>query len=89
MGQTPTSTKPATTPELEPMATQEKGELARQPEPEPVPTPMESGSASSTAFDDMAAIARRILTANPDIADRIMEHMRTQPLVPLQPEDLV
>ena len=37
----------------------------------------------------MAATARQILAANPDIVDRIMEHMTVRPLVPLRSEDWV
>ena len=87
MGQTPIPTKPATTPEPTPKDTQEKGEPAGQLEP--VLTPKTSGSTPHTPFDDMAAIVRQILAANPDIADFIKEHIRTQPLVPLQLENLV
>ena len=43
--QTPTPTKPATTPEPTPQDIQEKGEPAQQPKPEPVLTPKTSGSA--------------------------------------------
>ena len=89
VGQTPTPTKPATTLEPTPKDIQEKGEPAGQPEPESVPTPKMSGSTPHTPFDDMAATTRQILEANPDLADRIMEHMRTQSLVPLRLEDLV
>ena len=89
VGQTPTPTKPATTPKPTPKDTQEKGEPARQLELESVPTPKTSRSTPHIPCDDMAATTRQILATNPDIADRIMEHMRTQPFIPLRPEDLV
>ena len=73
--QTPTPTKLATTPEPTPKAFQEVSEPTS--EPEPVSTPKESRSAPPTAFDKMAAIARRILMENRDIVEGILEHLRT------------
>ena len=58
-------------------------------ESEPVPTPQEGRSPQATFLDGMATAARRILSENPDIAQRMLEHLRMQPLVSLQPEDLV
>ena len=89
MGQTPIPTKLATIPEPTPKDTQEKGKPIGQPEPEPVPTLKMSGSTPHTPFGDMVAIARQVLAANLDIANRIMEHMRVRPFVLLQLEDLV
>ena len=85
MGQTPTPTKPATTPEPTPKATHEEVEPAGEPEPDPKPFPTPKGSRNvpPTAFDKMAATARRILSKNPDIVERMLEYLRTNPLVPL------
>ena len=87
MGQTPTPTKPTTT--SEPAQETAEGEDEPVGELELVPTPKESGIPQSTALDNMAEAARQILAENPDIAEWMLEHLRTQPLVPLRPEDLV
>ena len=89
MGQTPTFTKPATTPEPTPKDAQEKGEPAGQPEPKSVSTPKSSRSAPHTQLDDMVATTSQILAINPHIADHIMKHMRVRSFVPLRPEDWV
>ena len=83
--QTPTPTKPATTPGPTPKVGQKEGGSTGEPEPdlEPIPTPKGSGSPSPTALDDMAATTRWILSENPDIAERMMEHLPGRPLVPL------
>ena len=91
MGQTPTPTKPATTPEPTQEVVEEEGEPANNPKPElePVPIQKESKSPQTTTFDHMAATARHILAENPDIAQRMLEHLKSQPRVPLRPEELV
>ena len=87
VGQTPTLTKPMTTPKPTPKATQEEGEPVDEgeakPELELVPTPKGSGSPPPTTLNDMAVVARWILSKNPDIAEWMLEHLRTNPLVPL------
>ena len=85
--QTPTPTKPATTPEPTPQDIHKRSGPAEQSEPEPIPTSKISGSIPHSLLDDMAATAREILARNPEIADRIMEHMKVSPLVPLRLED--
>ena len=91
MGQISFPTKPASTSEPHQEKIQEEakptGEL--ESEPKPVPTPKGSGSPPPTALDDMAVAARWILLENSDIAQRMLKHLRTQPLVPLRSEDLV
>ena len=88
-GQTPTPTKPTTTPEPTPQDVHERSGPTEQPEPELIPTPKTSGSTPHSQLNDMAATAREILTRNTEIADRIMEYMRVRSLVPLCSEDLM
>ena len=48
--------------------------------------PTRTESPQPTALDDMAATARRILSENLDIAQRMLEHLKSQFGKPLQPE---
>ena len=77
MGQTLTPTKLASTSKPNQEVAQKEGKLASESEPEPVLTPKGSESPQPTALDDMAATARQILSENLDIAQRMLEHLKS------------
>ena len=91
MGQTPTPTKPASTSESTQEAPGKEGEPTSESEPElePVLIPKGGGSPQATTLDGMAATVKQILSENLDIAQWMLEHLRTHLLVPLRLEDLV
>ena len=84
----PTPTKPTTTPEPAPREEKEEAGPSKdlESESEPVPTPRSSRSPPHPTLEDMANTARRILIKNPEITQRMMEHLKPQ--VPLQTEQL-
>ena len=76
--QTPTPMKPAATSEPTPRQVQEEARPSKGPEPKPVTTPMVSGSPQRLTLEEMSITARRILTENPEITQRMFEHLQTQ-----------
>ena len=74
---TPTPTKPAATSEPTPRQEQEEAGPSKGLEPEPVTTPMDSGSPQRLTLEEMSKMARRILTENPEITQRMFEHLQT------------
>ena len=93
MEKTPTPTKPRQPQAFESAreAPKEQEELACEPKSQLGPNltseERESPQPSSKNLDNMAATTRPIMTENPDIAQRIMEHLKTQPGRPLRPEE--
>ena len=81
--QTPTPMKPTQlqASELAREAPKEQEELAHesefQPRSDPTPKESESPQPSSKNLDDMAVAARWIMIENPDIAQWMMEHLKT------------
>ena len=81
MGQTPTPTKPTQTSEPTQEAAEEEDDPACVLEPEP--TQKGSGNPQTMALDEMTVAARRILLENLDITQRMLDHWKSQPRVPL------
>ena len=92
MVETLTSTKPSSQPqtsELAKEALEEEKESASKPksQPEPDPTLEEGKSPQPLVLNDMATASRRVLSKNPDIAQWMMEHLKSQLERPLQLEE--
>ena len=91
VGQTPTFTKPTQSQASETTkeATEVEDKPACKPESqlEPDLTLEESESPQPLVLDNMVVVARRVLSKNPDIAQRMMELLKSQPGRPLRPEE--
>ena len=74
-GQTPTPTKLAATSEPIPRQEQEKAGPSKGPESELVSTPKSNGSPQRLTLEEMSNAARRILTENPEITQRMFKHL--------------
>ena len=86
MGQTPTPMKLASELTREAGEDEEKQACKLESQLELDPT-LEKSGRQTTALNDMAIAARRILSENPNIVQRMLEHSKSQLEKPLRLEE--